>query len=459
MKKLIALILAAIFTIAMAAGCTPNAPAESTKPADTTSVAPAETPAPTVSAAPAEEVTFDIFQFKVEINDALKKAIETYMGEHPNVHINLETVGGGADYGAALRAKMQSAPPTIFNIGGPQDTKDWMNNLEDLSGESWVSNAVNGTLLAVTVDGKVYGMPYNIEGYGLVYNKNIFKDAGIDGATLTSFDAISNAFATLKQKIDAGEMKEKYPQLEAVTELAAKETWITGLHTLNVGLSNEFKGGGTEAFNAKTVNFTYKDALKALFDLQADYTSNAKSKGNLNAIDYATEVGGGLAIERVAAIQQGNWIFGDVKNVDENVANNLGILPIPLKGVKEDSIPVGVPMYWCVNSQSKDAQKAAAKEFLNWLYQSDEGKSIVINEFYFIPPFTNYQGLEPSDALGKAVKSFADAGKTMPWVFMGFPTDWGMGVFGTKMQDYFAGKLTFDQVVEESKTAWADSRK
>ena len=49
------------------------------------------------------EGTVDIFQFKVEINDALKAATETYMKTHPNVKINLETVGGGSDYGAALR--------------------------------------------------------------------------------------------------------------------------------------------------------------------------------------------------------------------------------------------------------------------------------------------------------------------------------------------------------------------
>ena len=46
--------------------------------------------------------------------------------KHPNVDINIETVGGGNDYGAALRSKFQSGQePTIFNIGGPQDVEDW----------------------------------------------------------------------------------------------------------------------------------------------------------------------------------------------------------------------------------------------------------------------------------------------------------------------------------------------
>ena len=37
--------------------------------------------------------TVDIFQFKVEINDALKAATETYMKTHPNVKINLANRG------------------------------------------------------------------------------------------------------------------------------------------------------------------------------------------------------------------------------------------------------------------------------------------------------------------------------------------------------------------------------
>lgn len=409
-----------------------------------------------VSAAP-KQVTVNIFQFKVEISDALKAAIKTYTKANPGVKINLETVGGGDDYGAALRAKM-SESTTIFNIGGPQDLKDWSSKLEDLSDQPWVSKAVSGTLSAVTTNKKVYGMPYSIEGYGFIYNKNIFADAGIDVSKLNNFASIEAAFKTLKTKIDKGELKKKYPLLEAVMEFPAKETWVTGLHTLNIGLNQEFKSG-VDAYNSKTVEFKYAQSLKKLYDLQANYSSNANKKSNLNAVDYSTQVGGGLAIERVAVIQQGNWIYPDVVQIDKDVADNLGILPMPLDGVKAGAIPVGVPMYWAINSTAAEAEKAAAKEFLNWLYQSDEGKKIVVDEFFFIPPFTNYDGLDPKDSLGIAVKSYADTGNVTPWVFMGFPTDWGMNVFGAKLQDYFSGKMTYDQVVKESKDEWAKARK
>ncbi|QIB27262.1 ABC transporter substrate-binding protein [Caloranaerobacter azorensis] len=406
-----------------------------------------------------EPVEVDIFQFKVEIAKELEEAARAYEKTHPNVKINIQTVGGGDDYGAALRAKFQSgSEPDIFNVGGPQDVKDWMDKLEDLSDQPWVKLALDGILSGVTVDGKVYGLPFNIEGYGFVYNKAIFKDAGIDPKKIVDFASLEEAVKTLDAKIKSGELKEKYPLLEAVFEYPAKETWVTGLHTSNAVLSQEFNSS-IDAFKAKQVEFKYKDALKALIDLQANYSSSSKSKGKLNAVDYATQVDEGIAIERVAIIQQGNWIYGGVKNIDKEVAENLDILPMPVKGVKEDSIPVGVPMHWVVNKNSSEAEKKAAKDFLNWLYTSDTGKDFIVNKFYFIPPLNGYEGLEPKDPLGKAVQRYAQEGKTMPWVFMGYPTGWGMEVLGTEIQKYLAGDITWEDVIANSKAKWEELRK
>lgn len=43
-------------------------------------------------------------------------------------------------------------------------------------------------------------MPFNQEGYGFIYNKEIFEKAGIDPATITSYEALENAVKTLDSK-------------------------------------------------------------------------------------------------------------------------------------------------------------------------------------------------------------------------------------------------------------------
>ena len=391
-----------------------------------------------------------------EISDALQAAIDTYEEENPNVKINLETVGG-SDYASSLKAKMLGNDPVeIFTLGGPDDIASYQEYLEPLTDQDWVSHVTAGGVDNVTVDGEVYGLPLAIEGYGLIYNKKIFEAAGIDASTLTTYDAIDKAFADLQKQIDEGKLAEEFPVLEAVEEYAAKESWIVGLHTNNVALSQEFKSAAN-AFNSKTVEYTYSDQLKDLIDLETKYTSSKDNLSLLNSVDYSTQVGGGLAIERVAVVQQGNWISSEVSNVSEDVLDNLGILPVPLKGVVEDCIAVGVSNYWCVNSKSSDAEKKAAKDFLNWLYQSDEGKEIVVNDLGFIPAFDNYDNVSISDPLSAEVKRYVDAGKTIPWVFSGQPSGWDSKV-AANIQNYLAGSMTWDEVIAQNISDWESMR-
>lgn len=452
MKKILALSLAAI----LAAGTTACGTAAPSTPAGTNSSQPASQ---TGDVPPDQPVVLDMYQFKVEIVPALEQAIETYTSQFPNVTINLETVGGGGNYAQTLKVKMQSSEqPDIFNVGGLQEAMDYKDKLEDLSDQPWVDKAVSGTLLDVTLDGKVYGLPYGIEGYGLIYNKRIFEAAGIDAETLTTYDAIEAAVKDLDKRIKAGEFSEQFPLLEAAFEFPGKEGWVPGEHTMNVIMQAELQDPIT-TINAKTIDLTYSDAFRKLIDLQTLYTANGDDRSKLNSVDYSTQVDGGLAIERVAMIQQGNWISPQVIAIDEELANDLGMLPLPVVGYKEDCITTGVPEFWVVNKSSSDLEKQWSKHFLNWLYQSEEGKEIVVNDFMFIPPFTNYEGLEPADALSREVKAYADEGKVIPWVLRSFPQQWGREDAGGAVQRYLAGEVDWDTAMEDVKQAWADKRK
>ena len=402
-----------------------------------------------------DKVVVDVFQFKVEAKDALEKAAQKYEELNPEVDINIETVGGGNDYGAALRSKFQSGQePTIFNIGGPQDVEDWQDKLEDLSKEAWVGQAFEGTLGAVSNDNGMFGMPFNQEGYGFIYNKQIFEKAGIDPSTITSMDALTEAVKTLDSKKDE-------LGLEAVFAVPGKEKWVTGLHLLNVALSNEFESG-KESYEAKDLEFKYNKELKDLLDLQCDYAFMPDGKkASINSVDYAMQIEQKYSTGKVAMVQMGNWAYGGINGVNPEIAENSGILPLPLKGVKEDSIPVGVPMYWSINKDESDEEKAAAKEFLNWLYTSDEGKKMIIEDFNFIPAFKGYEdeSLQPKDPLSADVLKYSNEGKTMPWVFMGYPSGWGENVVGADVQKYLDGSMSWEDLVKNAQDTWAKDRK
>lgn len=436
-KKLVALACSVVLTAGIFAGCSSKGDDKGSAGNDSK-----------------KNVTIDIFQFKVEAKDALEKATKEYTALNPNVKFNVQTVGGGEDYGAALKSKFASGEePAIYNIGGTQDALDWKDKLEDLTDQSWVSKAFQGTLESVTLDGKLYGMPFNQEGYGLIYNKDIFSKAGIDPASIKTLADLEKAAATLDSK--KADLK-----IDSVFALPGKETWVTGLHLSNVAFSNEFKSA-KDAFNAKQIEFKYNAQLKKLLDLQIKYAFKPDNANkSINSVDYATQVEKKFSLGKVAMIQQGNWAFGSVSGVDANLAKNIAILPMPLEGVKEGAIPVGVPMYWSINSKKDADIKKAAKEFLNWLYTSDKGKEMIIKDFKFIPALKGYESeaLQPSDPLAKDVLKYSNEGKTMPWVFMGYPTGWGMDKLGADIQKYTAGDITWDKLVENAKKTWSESR-
>ncbi|MCF7952980.1 MAG: ABC transporter substrate-binding protein [Spirochaetales bacterium] len=392
-------------------------------------------------------VEVDIFQFKVEFKDQFTALAEEYMEETEGVKLTIKTVGGGDDYGAALRSRFASGEePAIFNVGGPQDVADWKDYLAPLNGLEVTEKAFSGVLSGVTMDGNVYGLPYNQEGYGLIYNKEIFNKAGIDPASITSYAALEKAV----KKLDS--MKDSLG-IKAPIAFPVKETWVTGLHLSNAVLSQEFDNVN-DAFNSDTVAFRYSEGLKKLVDLQNNYSVQPTL-----SLDYSQQVEQLFASGKVAIIQQGNWAYGSVAGVDEELAQNIGIVPLSVyKGVG-DSIPVGVPMYWGVNKDLDEAVVEEAKKFLNWMYTSETGKRYVLEEFKFIPAYEGYDVSKISDPLARDILDFSSRGKTLPWVFMGYPTGWGMNVLGIDIQKYAAGNITWEELIQHSTEEWEDARK
>ncbi|UTB42685.1 extracellular solute-binding protein [Agathobacter rectalis] len=170
-----------------------------------------------------KNVKITIFQSKIEANEGYKKLIAAYEKDHPNIEINLEAVTGN-DFGASMKAKMQSDPPTIFSVGGFSDMKDYGDVIEDVSDLDIMQHALEGTTDTFTKDGKVYAIPLYMEGYGFVINKQMFEDAGVSVDSMMNFEGMKAGFDTLKEKIDNGEMKDKYPNLEAVMEYPTKQS-------------------------------------------------------------------------------------------------------------------------------------------------------------------------------------------------------------------------------------------
>lgn len=389
----------------------------------------------------------DIFQFKVEFKEQFEEIVKQYEEENPDVKIDVQTVGGGNDYAASLKSSFAAGnEPAIFNVGGPTEVEEYRDYLTDLSDTKAAEAALEGTLTGVMEDDKVLGLPYSQEGYGYIYNKEIFEQAGINPEELTTYEALEEAFATIdSQKEDLG--------LEAVMALPAKELWVMGNHLANTYIAPDFNNDIMEAYESSTIPFSKADELQRMLDLQNEYSVQP-----VLSLDYSQQVEQLFSTGKVAVIQQGNWIYPTVEQMDAEFAeNNIGMIPIPVDGM-EGQLPVGVPQYWVVNSQKGEEVQQAAKDFLDWLYTSDAGKDFVLDEFKFIPAYEGYDTERIADPLSQEVYRYSQEGDTIGWVFMASPVGWQEDTMAVNMQRYLSGDISWEEVIEQSTADWENAR-
>jgi raffinose/stachyose/melibiose transport system substrate-binding protein len=126
-------------------------------------------------------------------NDPLKtiwkQAADQYHAAHPNVTIKITVLENEA-FKAKLTTNMQAGkPPDVFQSWGGGTLKEQADAslVKDISADSkpWIGTLNEAGVKLYQVDGKQYGVPYNLGVVGVWYNKKLFEKAGIDGPPTT----------------------------------------------------------------------------------------------------------------------------------------------------------------------------------------------------------------------------------------------------------------------------------
>lgn len=100
--------------------------------------------------------------------------------EFPDVSLEWENVDWGNYFSSEMQAKFASGEVPDLMIGKAQDVPAYQPSgyLADFD-ESFYQRIDERALDSVTVDGAVYGLPYNVCYQGVIYNKNIFWRYGL----------------------------------------------------------------------------------------------------------------------------------------------------------------------------------------------------------------------------------------------------------------------------------------
>ena len=409
------------------------------------------------------KTTVRYLNFKPEIATVYDEIAKAYNKETGNTLI-VETAASG-NYEQTLAAKMgTNEAPTLFQINGPKGYVNWQDYCADLSDTELYKHLTDKSL-AVTVEGKVYGIPYVVEGYGIIYNKAItdkyfaLKDKSTE---FKSMDEIKN-FDSLKKLVE--DMQKNADKLGikgvfAATSLKTGEDWRWQTHLANVPVYYEFNENNVDLSGdaTKTINFKYSENFKNIFDL---YINNSTTDKKVLGSKIVDESMAEFALGQCAMVQNGNWAWSQINGIDKNTvkAENIKYLPIymGIDGEEKQGLCIGTENFFAINSKASEQEQKAAADFMYWLFSSETGKKFVNEQLEFIAPFDTFTDEErPEDPLAQEVIKWMNNADvtTIPWNFTVFPSQTFKEDFGASLLQYAQGSKNWDKVKEDFTKSW-----
>ena len=393
--------------------------------------------------------------FKPEIAEVYNRISEDYYKE-TGVRLNVVTAASNT-YEQTLKSEIAKADaPAIFQINGPRGYASWKDYCADMKDTKFYSLLIDKNL-ALTDNGGVYGIPYVVEGYGIIYNDAIMQAyfaSPNKSVNVNSTDEI-NSFEIFEQVvIDMDKLKGELGILGvfASTSLKPGEDWRWTTHLANIPVYYEFKNNEIDLAGSDTqrIDFMYDEEFRNIFDLYINYSvTSPKLLGSKQVADSMAE----FALGQCAMVQNGNWAWSQISNISGNKVdeNDIKFMPIytGVEGEESQGLCIGTENYLAINKSLSEEKQKLADDFLYWLFTSETGKRYVTEELDFITPFSSFDSSEiPNDPLAKEVNAWMqrDDKFSVDWNFTLFPSQTFKDNFGSALLSYAQGNKAWSEV-------------
>lgn len=451
--RAIALGAAAVLAVSTLSGCTFGFASDPDDPNEVAQEEPIDTSVDTFAYdASLNGTNIVLLNSKAEIQVALEKMGDAFE-EKSGVHVEVMPVtDGDSPYTKVVSMYNSGNPPTLSIL----DTTDVIalaeEKAEDLTEEAWTAEAEE---YLTEVNGKVYSFPLCIEGRGLIYNKAVIDEAlgeEFDPASITTLDEFREL---LDRLVKAGVKK---------PVSMAKEDWSLGAHHLQY-IYETYDGTSAgaqeiiEKIKAGTLNLASYDRLSQFLDMFDVLKEYNVAKGDPLGADY-DEMAIDLVDGKTAFWFNGNWAWPNLSEAGAENEDEYGFLPYFLNNDKNDfanqKIQGSPSKQIMLDGQiATDQQKAAAKEFLNWIVYSEIGQQMLVKTCNVIPPFKN-NPYEPADPLSRDIYEKVHKGEAFNASAI-VPNDhWS--VLGAAMQKYLADRSDREELTEAIQAYWDEQK-
>ena len=391
--------------------------------------------------------------FKPEAADQWVALAKKYT-DKTGVQVKVQTAASGT-YEQTLKSELaKSDAPTIFQVNGPVGYQNWKGYTADLK-DTGIYNELNNKDSALKDGDKVVGIPYVMETYGIIYNKDLLKKyTELPGAKIKDAKEI-DSFDKLKEVSDDMQAKKDQLGIKGAFTSAGFDSssdWRFKTHLANIPLSYELKEDGVTT-QPETIKGTYLPNFKNIFDLYLKDSTTAPSQLSSKTGDDANSE---FALGEAAFYQNGTWAWTDLQKAGMK-ADQVGMLPIYIgaKGEENQGLATGSENYLCINAKASEADQKASKDFLNWVVTSDEGIKALSEDMGFTTPFKTFDKVKSDNPLVEEAVEDSNSGKQqVAWNFTMMPSEEWKNQLGQAMLAYAQGNGSWDDVQKAFVDNW-----
>lgn len=385
----------------------------------------------------AGKTNMEIFYYKQEISAEMQEMADLFSKRNPNVNVKLTIIPN--DSMTILRTRMAGGDaPDVIQLQAYSAVFEFARAgwLADLTNEPVLAKVVEGAKNSVTYNGKIYALPMDLAGIGIIYNKEIFKKYNLKPPT--TFSELQKVCSTLRKN--------------KVTPFAAlfRQNWSLGhfLAMVHTTLAGEKLLPWIEAMNAGKASWADPVDTKAIFRIMDFYQANVGDKAA--EMDWPEQVAA-FASGEAAMMVQGLWSYKAA--LDVNPKLNCGFVAFPCTdNVKETKLFADVDSTFAVASTITPERMKAAKAFLEWL-STPEAVKIWVEKCKLVPTFKGADVSSMSSPFQDLVR-YMNQNQINPWGFAMYPIAAWENATKTAAQEYIFGMRTPDQVVQLIDDTW-----
>lgn len=304
-----------------------------------------------------------------------------FMESYPNIKV---TYQGVTDYEQTMQLKLSTGDwGDICFIPTSVDKSEFQNYFIPFGDASTLDGIYNFSVTS-QYDGKQYGIANGGTASGIVYNKKVWKDAGIKTMPKTPDEFL----ADLQKIKDNTKAIPMYTNFAAGWPVGAWDAYIGGTATGDADFMNNkivhmkdpFAKRSDGAGPYAVYNTLYQAVSKKLVEDDPTGTDWESSKGMLNRGEIASMV-------------LGSWAVNQMKDAGDK-PDDVGYMPFPITVNGKQYATAGGNYSFGINQKSSNENQIASMLYVKWLVEKS--------------PIYDYEGSIPALKSGKLPELLAD---------------------------------------------------